>query len=142
MDGAPGYAYSYGNTESGVAFTIDVWADGEDRYQARAWLDGDTSDIAYFDSFEKCVAWFRTFTNEMTIEHGLPALGLAPQWDSEAEDWGWVLYDASNVDDWWTGSDFENAPHPEFIRFDDMIEDLEFAARFSSGAEAAGPKPA
>jgi hypothetical protein len=124
--------YAYGDPEH-FALTIDVFPDGGEPYQARAWVDGDTTDLQYFASFDDCVAWFRTFPTPAA--HGMPegqepaVVGLAPQSSDNGKTVTWALIDIAHVDTWWDGGDFpeRNIGGKSIILFDDMAEDPTYA---------------
>jgi hypothetical protein len=124
--------YAYGDPEH-FALTIDVFPDGSEPYQARAWEDGDTTDLQYFSSFDDCVAWFRTFPTP--ADHDMPegqepaVVGLAPQSTNGGETITWTLVDNAHVDTWWDGSDFpeHGIGGKTIILFDEMSEDPNYA---------------
>jgi hypothetical protein len=120
----PLHQYVFGDTDS-FALTIDVFSDGKEPYQARAWEDGETTALEYFTTFDECVAWFRTFptVQEHDCDPGNEpvVVGLAPQSIDGGQTDTWTLIDSAHVDTWWDDSDFSSGRR--IILFDDLKEE-------------------
>lgn len=121
----PAKQYVYGNTEQGTALTIDVFPDGENRFQARIWNDGDTTALEYFENFSNCVKWFGCFDAEQYHDCDVPPKSdaLAPQ-ISEHRGYAWIMISCGRAEReiWWDGEKPEGSP--DIILFEEMLPEI------------------